>query len=343
MQPGHRRRAPWRARALPAVLVGALALLLPVTGAVAQLPATPALTTSPPAATAPATEDASPDATPSVDPGAVPKNVLSWFATQGLEVAQGGAAELGTEGAALDVSSPHPVAHWEPAFVDGTDTATATTASDQWVAAVTREGEEGPEAVGAIRATPLDSADPAAVVVADPGLGQALLPEELPFILIHDPGGDGWFATAEGEVWPLTTAARTVLQGPVPLTVFQQFIGEPGATPSPAPDAQLDEAADSGLVPLTVIAVIVLLGGVVAWLLVRDYRRTDSRIEADVRAGLTPFEGIALLDHTDDATGTRQEPAVSADSRPSADPPPSEGPATDGPATGDRDTRSGRR
>ncbi|MEE6283036.1 hypothetical protein [Georgenia sp. MJ170] len=293
MTPGRGRRRP--RRALAAVMLCVLAVLGTTAGAVAtpEKPTSPALVT-------PATDDGSDAPSPSTAPSNVPKNVAAWFVGPGTEAARAESRDLGATADDVAVGVPHPFDRWAPEFIDGSQTDGASEPSGEWVAPIMRQGEDGPEAVGALRAGPFDSGEPeSSVVVADPELGAALVPSDLPLTLVHDPSIDGWFAAAEGQIWPLTASGRELLHGPVPLAVFQTFLAERSGTLTPTPIAEDEPDDGSGLVPLTVIAVIVLLGLVGAWLLVRGYRRTDSRIEADVRAGLTPPEGVPRLDMLD--------------------------------------------
>lgn len=249
----------------------------------------------------PTVTDADAEETPedTPPPTSVPKNVLSWYAGPGLETAEAQAEALPGEGD-VTLGPPHPVHAWDPDFLAGAQTTSPVLADGQWVAAILRDGPDGPDGpvpVGALRAGPFDGTEPqGTAVVEDADVGGLVAQDELSFTLIYDPSLDGWFATAEGDVWSVGAGAREVLHGAVPLSVLGDFLTEREAGPSPTAAGEEAEDESSGLVPLTVIAVIVLLGILGAVLLARNYRAADSRLEADIRAGLTPLDGIPRID-----------------------------------------------
>lgn len=307
-----------RRRILARVTSLALAVLLVLGGPATTATAAPGTATDEPTGTGPEAEEAIEDAT---RPTSVPKNVLSWYAGPGLETAAAQSETLTGEGD-LTLGPPHPVHSWAPDFLAGTQTSTPVLADGQWVAALLRDSPDGPAAVGALRAGPFDGTEPQGTdVVADADVGGLVAPEELSFAVVYDPSLDGWFATAEGDVWSVGAGGREVLHGAVPLSVLGDFLTERDSSPSPTAAGEEPGQEGSGLVPLTVIAVIVLLGILGAGLLVRNYRAADSRLEADIRAGLTPLDGIPRLDragrepaahHPGGGTGPA-EPAAPAD------------------------------
>lgn len=258
----------------PSLAGGLLAVVMLVGGSAAA--ATPAPTPEP-----------TPTATPTVVP--VPEPVAAWFTGPGLEAAQQSA--IGAETEALIVGRPRQVALWSDGYIAGDPAAEPTQPLEEWVAPVTappaEEGERVP--VGVVWAGSENGAAPELIeILEDPDLAAGLARHEGELTVVRDTGVDGWFALAEGEVWPLSENARSVLQGSLAVDVFQAFVhrrlGEPTASPVPLPEVEEDGAMS----PLVPIAAIVVLGAGSAWLLVRQYRRDDSRIAADVRAGVSP-------------------------------------------------------
>lgn len=265
-----------RARGLRA---GVLAGLLAATGLAGGFLATPTSGATP-----------TPEPSPTVTLEPLPDAVTAWFAEAGLEAAR--EAELGVDTDALVVGRPRQVALWTAGYIAGDPAADPAQTVEEWVAPVTAPPEEDGEdrlAVGVVWAGSDDGAAPEVIdVLTGTDLATALQGQEGPAVVVRDTGLDGWFAVADGEVWPLDESARTVLQGSLAVDVFQGFVhqrlGEPTAGPAPLPEPE----ADDGLSPLVPITVIVVLGAGGAWLLVRQYRRDDSRIAADVRAGVSP-------------------------------------------------------
>lgn len=276
----------------PTVCATAAMASHPVDGAVTASTVTASTVTDEPTGTGPATKKTTGDSPAT----SVPKNVLSWYAGAGLETAEAQAETLPGEGD-LALGPPHPVHAWAPDFLAGTQTTFPVVADGQWVATIVRDGPDGPVAVGALRAGPFDGTEPqSTAVVADVDVGELVLPEELSATLVYDPSLDGWFATSEGEVWSVGASSREFLHGAVPLAVLGTFLDERESGPSPTAGGEESMEEGSGLVPLTVIAVIVLLGILGAGLLARNYRAADSRLEADIRAGLTPLDGVPRPD-----------------------------------------------
>lgn len=232
----------------------------------------------PPAGAAATTDEPSEPSAPVTD---VPAEVSAWFAEEGDDAV----ADLGED---LALSAPRRVATWNEAYVAGEEPDVPAAPLEEWVAAVVRRGPETPEPVGVVRAGATDGSVQLVDVTEDTELALAL--QEVPSgtVLIRDDTVEGWFGLLEGEVWPLTEGARGVLQGALSAEVFQDFLaawhGEspPEAVPGTAED---DDAPLSPLIP---IGVIVLAGVGVAILLLRQYRRADSRIAADVHAGMAP-------------------------------------------------------
>lgn len=231
-----------------------------------------------PAAATAATEEPS-GPTPSTT--GVPADVSAWFGTEGEDAV----GELGED---LTLGAPRRVATWSEAYVAGEEPDAPAAPLEEWVAAAVRRGPETPEPVGVVRAGTGDGAVRLLDVTEDAELAGALQEAPSGTVLIRDDVVEGWFGLLDGEVWPLTEGARGVLQGSLPADVFQDFLaawrGEapPTAVPSTAED---DEDTLSPLIP---ISVIVLAGVGVAILLLRQYRRADSRIAADVHAGMAP-------------------------------------------------------
>lgn len=223
------------------------------------------------------------------------ENVAAWFEEAGLEAAADHAVDLGAAEDELELGTPHEVASWGEAYLAGESSVQPAESHGQWLAPIYRSAGTGREALGVLRVEAFSAGGPQSVgVLADPELGEAVLPAELAFTPVHDDVIDGWFAVSESEIWPLEAGGRAMLQGPVPVGVFQSYLVERGSTPAP-PVAAEEEPEDGGaVVALSVVVVILLLGLIVARLLVRNYRKTDSRIEADVRAGLTPPDGVPL-------------------------------------------------
>ncbi|HLT84048.1 MAG TPA: hypothetical protein VKZ83_07425 [Phototrophicaceae bacterium] len=232
-----------------------------------------------PSAAAAATSEPSPEPTLT----AVPEEVAAWFAAEGPRAVE--SADLG-DPADLAVGAPRQVAAWTEEFLAGTDASTPAEPVSEWVAPVMRQSEDAPEPVGVLHAA--DDGGPTVVeVVADAVFAEALAGAPDASLFVDDDIVDGWFGLIDGEVWPVSEGARGVLQGSLITEVFQDFLatwhGGAGPTPEPAPGED-DGAALSPLVPLGII----VLGGVAAWLLVRQHRQADSRIAADVRAGVEP-------------------------------------------------------
>jgi len=235
-----------------------------------------------------ATEDPSP--APSITPAApdvsdVPKEVAAWFAEAGTELAV--AADL-TEAEDVVVGVPRPVATWAEEYLTGDDLGEPAEPVEEWVAPIVVQSEDAPEAVGAVHAAAPDDSEPRALdVIEDAELGTALSGAAAGTLFVYDGDVEGWFATLDGQVWPVTEGARTLLQGPLSAELFQEFLavwhGEPVPTAPPAVDRDGD-----GVSPLLPIGVIVVLGAGAAWWLARQYRQADSRIVADVHAGLEP-------------------------------------------------------
>jgi len=235
-----------------------------------------------------ATEDPGPQfgapATPDVSD--VPKEVAAWFAEVGPELAAD--ADL-TDEEEVVVGVPRQVATWAEDYLSGTDLGEPAQPVDQWVAPVLVQSVDTPEAVGAVLAGLPDGTGSRALdVIADEELGAALYGATAGTVFVYDADVEGWFAALDGKVWPVTEGARTLLHGPLAAEVFQEFLavwhGEP--VPTPAPPAA--DSADGGLSPLVPIVVILLLGAGAAWWLARQYRQADSRIVADVHAGIAP-------------------------------------------------------
>ncbi|WP_152187725.1 hypothetical protein [Georgenia satyanarayanai] len=218
--------------------------------------------------------------TPGAPATGVPAEVSAWFAEEGDDAV----ADLGDD---LTLGAPRRVATWNEEYVAGEAPDAPAAPLEEWVAAVVRRAET-PEPVGVVRAGAADGSLQLLDVTEDTELAVAL--QEVPSgtVLIRDDTVEGWFGLLDGEVWPLTEGARNVLQGALPAEVFQGFLaawrGE--APPATVPGAAQDD--DDTLSPLIPIGVIVLAGVGVAILLLRQYRRADSRIVADVHAGMAP-------------------------------------------------------
>ncbi len=212
----------------------------------------------------------------------LPEEVSEWFGSEALAaVAEAGVA------AEFEVGRPRQVTTWSTAFVAGDSRVDPVASLDEWVAPVVEPGEEDgePAGVAVVRA-----ADPLELVEVDPDpeLAGALADLALGATVVFDPAVAGWFALADGEVWPITAEARTVLQGSLSVDVFQSFLSERMGVVTSTPEPVEEVPEEESLAPLVAIGVIVVLGAGAAWLLVRQYRRTDSRIVADVHAGVSP-------------------------------------------------------
>lgn len=249
----------------------------------------------PVAATAATDEPSGP--TPDAPATDVPAEVSAWFADQGEDAV----TDLGEN---LTLGAPRRVATWNEAYVAGEEPDVPATPVEEWVAAVVQRAPDAPDApepVGVVRAGAADGSVQLLDVTEDTELAVAL--QEVPSgtVLIRDDTVEGWFGLLEGEVWPLTEGARTVLQGALPAEVFQDFLAAwRGEAPPPSvPSTGQDD--DGTLSPLIPISVIVLAGVGVAILLLRQYRQADSRIVADVHAGMAPPPEDA------DAEATRPE------------------------------------
>lgn len=239
-----------------------------------------------PSPTAEPTEDPSPAAT--LAP--VPDAVAAWFAEDGQTVVEG--TTLAAEPEELVLGHPRQVSLWTAGYIAHDAAAEPAEGIDEWLAPVIGppvEEEGDPVPVGAVWAGSQDNGDIRLVaVLREPDLAGALTNLPGAVTLVHDTGLDGWFALADGEVWPLGENARTVLQGSLAVDIFQDFVherlGEPTAAPAPLPQTE----ADDELSPLVPIVAIIVLGAGTAWLLLRQYRRDDSRLAADIRAGVSP-------------------------------------------------------
>lgn len=234
----------------------------------------------------PSTATPTPGPTQTPPAPALPEEIADWFTTEAPEAVE--AAGLG-EGADIDVGRPRQVTTWSAAFIAGDAGVGSVETLEEWVAPVLElpEEDDEPAPLGVVRAS---DADPPELVQVDPDLELAGALADLgPGVtVVFDTAVGGWFALADGEVWPITAEARTVLQGSLEVDVFQSFLSERmgGATGTAEPvEEPLEEES---LTPLAAIIVIVVLGAGAAWLLVRQYRRTDSRIAADVHAGVIP-------------------------------------------------------
>jgi len=156
----------------------------------------------------------------------------------------------------------------------------------EWVAPVVRQSEEAPEPVGVVHAAD-DGGLGLVAVTGDAVLADALFTASGTAVFVNDPAVDGWFGVVDGEVWPASEGARAVLQGSLPAAVFQRFLAAWHGEAAPTPPPTADEDGGVTLSPLVPVGILVL-GAAAAWLLLRQYRRADSRIAADVRAGLEP-------------------------------------------------------
>lgn len=231
-----------------------------------------------------ATSTPGPEPTVQESAADVPADVRDWFREQGQEAA----AELGDpEG--LTVGSPRQVAEWDEAYVAGDQLTEPARPVEEWLAPVTREAEDAPEPVGVVRASAPGGTDVQLVGVTDDAeLAAALRGGPNGAVFVFGEGVEGWFGVADGEVWPVDEGARTVLQGSLPAAVFQEFLAAWLGAPAPTPPPLEEEVEDGSLSPLIPIGVIVLLGAVGAWLLLRHYRQADTRLAEDVRASVAP-------------------------------------------------------
>ena len=240
--------------------------------------------TAPPAAPADPRATATPTPTETPPVPALREDVADWFSAEALEAVED--AEV-VDGDEFDVGRPRRVTTWSAEFISGDTRAEPVERLDEWVAPVTEPPEEDgdPVPVAVVRA-----ADPVELleVEPDPELAGALAGLAPGATVVRDPAVAGWFALADGEVWPITAEARTVLQGSLAVDVFQSFLSERMGVATATPEPVVEDAEEESLTPLAAIVVIVGLGAGAAWLLVRQYRRTDSRIAADVHAGLSP-------------------------------------------------------
>lgn len=221
------------------------------------------------------------------DPSAVvPEHVSAWFAEQAVEAAA--SAGLG-DPAVLEVGVPRRVATWSESYVDGEQVDQLTDPLDEWVAPVLLPTPDAPEPLGAVHAGAQDGSGLGLIEVREDielAAGLARLPVEA--TVVRGAGLEGWFGIVDGEVWPVSEGARTVLQGSLPAGVFQDLLAVWLGAPAPTAEAVPDEDPNGTVSPLIPIGVIVFVGAVVAWLLVRQYRQADSRIAADVHAGVAP-------------------------------------------------------
>lgn len=283
------------------VLAAAWATLLPVAASAGMMPgpsasAATASGPSAPLATTPAgSETSSPSpgpTTPEMEAPPVPEDVALWFAGEGAEAVEAAAGDLGVELAddeSLAVGDPRQVWTWAEEYVAGTSVEPVAEPVDQWVAPVVLQSAQEPQPLGILWASSSDGSGlQVESVAAGAELAAALSAAPPSFSFVYDEGVEGWFASADGEILPITANARTVLQGAVAAEVFQGFLAERlgGVAPTGVPEP--DAADPDSLTPLAPISVILVLGAVAAWLLLRQYRRADSRIAADVRAGVTP-------------------------------------------------------
>lgn len=230
------------------------------------------------------TDAPSPSPTVAAELPHVPPDVATWFAEQGPEAA-GDLAEPED----LAVGVPRQVGTWSETYIAGEQLDRPTQPVEEWVAPVMAGASDQPEPLGVVRAAVDDGSAPQLVeATEDLELAAALHRSADGVVFVHDADVEGWFGLLDGEVWPVTEGARTVLQGALTTAVFQEFLaawrGQPVATAPPLPEEQ-----SAGTVsPLMPIGIIVVLGAVAAWLLLRQYRQADSRIAADVRAGVAP-------------------------------------------------------
>ncbi len=233
-----------------------------------------------------ATDAPRPTPTAQTDVPEPPAEVVAWFAEEGAEAA--GSADLGAV-EDLAVGVPRQVAEWNEAYIAGEEAEVLAEPVDEWVAPVLLRSEDSPDPVGVVHVGADDGANPELLTVTDDAdLAGALHTVPGAATFVRDTGVEGWFAAQDGEVWPLTEGARTVLQGSLPADVFQEFLAawRGQSPPTAVPDPE--EAAEGTLSPLIPIGVIIVVGAAAAWLLVRQYRRADSRIAADVHAGIAP-------------------------------------------------------
>ncbi|PYG00666.1 hypothetical protein SAMN05216184_103239 [Georgenia satyanarayanai] len=233
---------------------------------------------------------------PSAPATGVPAEVSDWFAEEGGDAV----ADLGEE---LTLGPARRVATWNEAYVAGEEPEVPATPVQEWVAAAVRRGAEAPEAVGVVRAGAADGSLQLLDVTEDAELAAALHEVPSGTVVIRDDTVEGWFGLLDGEVWPLTEGARSVLQGSLPAEVFQEFLAAWRGEAPPAAVPSTTEDDGGTLSPLIPIGVIVLAGAGVAILLLRQYRQADSRIAADVHAGMAP----PPEDGDGDGDGPRQE------------------------------------
>ncbi|WP_127571480.1 hypothetical protein [Georgenia faecalis] len=230
----------------------------------------------------------------------LPDDVSAWFAGEAPEHVRD-TDVLDVPAEARDrvvVGPPRAVHRWSENFLDGADLDPVSVPGEEWLATLTLVGEGSVETVGTVRAhrEGADGELSLAGLDEDTELADVLATLSTALPMIFDPAVDGWFSAADGEVWPLTSGARDLLVGAVPAEVFQSVLAEQYAAADEDPDAAVggelpDQAAD-GLSPaLVAAAVVLLLGALVAVLLVRQHRRADSRIEADVRAAVDDRTG----------------------------------------------------
>lgn len=230
----------------------------------------------------------SPAAAAAAAPPAVPGEVSAWFATEApaqVRAAAAGILELPPGGTLDDLAiGPPRVVHlWAEDYLTGDSTDPVALPVDEWVAPIVLQSSDEPEPMGTVRAwrDPTQSDEVTlAQVDGDAELARTLLerPAGIPFIF--DGPVQGWFTTADGEVWPLTEGAEELLVGAVPVELFQPILRERYEAGQDDPDGSGGggPGGEDGRTPLVpVVVVLVLLLAVAAGLLlVRQQRRGGS-------------------------------------------------------------------
>lgn len=242
----------------------------------------------------------------------VPDDVAAWFREEAPEVtasAAGAVLELGPEDLErVVVGDPVVVTTWAPAFRAGEATSTVLVRLDRWVAPLVLPPAPAlpaeADSAGAVEG------EPVGVVFARRGDAGAVTldgigPEtELAAHLLAGPRGavvldeqtEGWFSYVDGDVAPVTAAARDVLAGEVRAEVYQPLLAERyvgrGGSAGPAPDVEepsVQPAAWAAGVVVTLLGVV----GVVVWLRRPDEEDEHRHVRHQHRGGLAHRGGHA--------------------------------------------------
>lgn len=218
----------------------------------------------------------------------IPDGVVEWFRTEGVSVGEDHADWADAE--ELLLGPPRPVASWAPEFLDGLDAAAPVALGQEWIAVISRVDGDIHQPVGVLRALWATDAVAEVNATADGDLAEALDQLDPGLLAVYDPDLDGWFATGEAKVWPLTEGARELLVGAVPLSTLQTFMAD-GRTDLDDSHGITETPPESGNPTLVGMAVVVTVGAAAVTIVARQLRRSDERLANEMGNSATTSSG----------------------------------------------------